>query len=44
MVADAVLWVISGVAVTFIWFGCRMTKRAPKAVEQRPQATMDRAA
>jgi len=42
--ADAALWVILAGAIAFIAFGCRMTRPAPKVVEEAFEADLDQAA
>lgn len=44
MVADAVLWILLGMAVAFLYYGCQMTKPAPKAAEQSQEVALDQAA
>jgi hypothetical protein len=43
MVADAALWVILAIAILFLWYGCRMTRPVPNAVDE-PSDAIDRAA
>jgi hypothetical protein len=44
MVVDAALWVILAGIIALIAYGCRMTRSAPKLVEEPFGADIDRAA
>jgi uncharacterized membrane protein YccC len=44
MVVDAALWVILATAITFVCFGCRMTRPLPAAAEETFEERIDRAA
>lgn len=44
MVADAALWAIFAASIALIACGCRLTRPAPKRVEQPSQRDIDQAA
>lgn len=41
---DVALWVLFAAAIALIVYGCRMTRRPPKVVEDTAGAEFDRAA